>query len=477
MKLYNLRKEFPAMPESIRSMVGQEVERQMKIFDAKQTRERKGKAFWLKAAAVAAAAALVVGASAFTVRMLNLHTEKQGDYGFAAVAVAETEIPEALPSLKVQPGWLPEGLTLIDEGWKYSNPETPWQGGLSVELVAMDSEISIENLPLIERYVLSADELTIAGRDAAAVQVQDTDDSRLGFDKRLYIALPEYWQVMIVYAGEDITMEDAISFAENMTIIDTGATRSNMRTLSSLTEEVRVLDEQLPTEYTATAEQLANTHSIGESFSIYEAHREGYEGISVKVTDVQYLDDYSLLDPQYIDREMAAAVDENGKLVKNRVSFVDTGDGVNTLNEILYTTEIEQKLAYVTVEVTNSRETDCRDLLYFAEFCGIEPYADGFRACDSYTDRAMLDADDRTDTVRYSSIGGFGEMEYYDVHGGERNNNYIPFIGAGETVTIHIAKVLNADETDKTYFTFGCRGGGMYFSPEVLLTGYVDIRA
>ena len=91
-------------------------------------------------------------------------------------------------------------------------------------------------------------------------------------------------------------------------------------------------------------------------------------------------------------------------------------------------------------------------------------------------DRAMRDNDENTDYVSTSSVGGFGEMDYYDIRSGDRNNNYISSIKPGETVTVHIAKIVNEDELDKMYMSLDTQGGAFEFYEEALQIGYIDIR-
>ena len=40
------------------------------------------------------------------------------------------------------------------------------------------------------------------------------------FDKRIYLFYPEEYRVFTIYFGDDVTKEDAIKFAENMTITE-----------------------------------------------------------------------------------------------------------------------------------------------------------------------------------------------------------------------------------------------------------------
>ena len=61
-------------------------------------------------------------------------------------------------------------------------------------------------------------------------------------------------------------------------------------------------------------------------------------------------------------------------------------------------------------------------------------------------------------------------MKCFTISGGQKHNNYIPEIKPGESVTMHLAWIVNEDELDKLYLDF--RGDGI-FSEEGLKTGYV----
>ena len=68
------------------------------------------------------------------------------------------------------------------------------------------------------------------------------------------------------------------------------------------------------------------------------------------------------------------------------------------------------------------------------------------------------------------------EMQYYDVHGGERNNNYIPSIRPGETVTVHMGWIVTQEELANLYVNLDTYGGAGVFTDTSLAMGYVDIR-
>lgn len=68
----------------------------------------------------------------------------------------------------------------------------------------------------------------------------------------------------------------------------------------------------------------------------------------------------------------------------------------------------------------------------------------------------------------------YGEMWYYDVHGGERHNNYITNLKAGETATVHMAWLVPEEELDCLYLNLDTHGGAYEIDPAGI--GYVDIR-
>lgn len=67
-------------------------------------------------------------------------------------------------------------------------------------------------------------------------------------------------------------------------------------------------------------------------------------------------------------------------------------------------------------------------------------------------------------------------MSYYDVRGGERGNNYITELKAGETKTVHVGFVVNEDELPYLYLNLNTAGDTASFSDSALKQGLVDIR-
>ena len=52
------------------------------------------------------------------------------------------------------------------------------------------------------------------------------------------------------------------------------------------------------------------------------------------------------------------------KLITNTLSYVKLGDGVDTVDEVVKTGSVPQKLVYVTVTYTNQSEEEINHMLY-----------------------------------------------------------------------------------------------------------------
>ena len=82
-------------------------------------------------------------------------------------------------------------------------------------------------------------------------------------------------------------------------------------------------------------------------------------------------------------------------------------------------------------------------------------------------------AGDEWDYVAEEGLMLTAEVGAYDVHGGERGNNYIDALKPGETVTIHEAFVVPADRQGEMYLNLDNTGD----TKSALENGWmVDIR-
>lgn len=514
MRLENMKEEFPKMPDDIRNMIEKEVARQIKIerpdFTAKQAvnpktrplgteysadkplnaekqhtpirRHTKRRLSAGKIAAAALASVMVLGSTVMAgTKLYQIYQEKVGNYGVEtgfrtdnASGSSYGTAPKELSVVNITNNYLPEGMIFSDEPGKMYYESTPHKGGISMACIAMDSSTTRDSLKLLDTNVTYSEELTINGHDAVYLERESA------FNKIFYVVYPDVWYILQVYAGQDTTKEEAIKVIENTELVPTGevydtADAYTWSDFVSSREESGTIDIQL----TASRDEMQNTHQIGDVFPIDTVGATEQDDwvetkdITASVTNVQIADDLSLLgDSEYIDDILANAAGPDGKLLPNTLQYIKSGNGIDSLDEIVKTEETAQKLVYVTVDYTNTGDVELKDMVFMGIFTGIEENGNTF----SIYNRAHQEDAQEWDCVLGTSAGGFGEMQFYDIHGSERKNNHISSIKPGETVTVHMAKIVNEDELGHMYLNLSASGADGQFTAHDLEQGYVDIR-
>ena len=218
---------------------------------------------------------------------------------------------------------------------------------------------------------------------------------------------------------------------------------------------------------TVAEEKMANTHAVGESFP------SNKEGLTLKVKDVQVTDDISLLNPALVDEELKNETDENGRLLPADIQYIKEGDA-DSLSEVVRSRQVPQKLVYITVEYTNEGEQALSNVLFVGNLARITK-KDGLMQMSSGDSYEEPTEGDVWTNACNRGLSAFWDMYYYDVFGGERNNNYIDSILPGETKTVHMGWIVTEEELGSLYLSLDTYGG-LEFSDSSLELGYVDIR-
>lgn len=494
MRLEDMEHEFPKMPEDMRAMVEREVAKQVKT--TPHTTYRKKKHMARRTFVAALVAAMALGTTVFAGVVYQMHSRSVGRYGVetsiegngesAGMTEVATEEVTNIPPVRLEVGYLPEGMVETEEG-KYSFEDNMYQGGVTLCFYYMDTGDA--EFTMQTENVLSSEDITVNGYDAVWLELQNLYEEEDAFNQRLYVAYMDVHYVMEMYIGADVTKEEALKIAENVKLVpvedDTeGENIVRDYLWSEYVESLQMDEEMAETERYANTSveksQMENTHEIGESFLVQsmsgEAGTDSRQGLMVKVADVQLSDDISLLDTSVMDgdsqQEIAAELDASGKLLPANLQYIKYGDGIDTLNEIVKTREVSQKLVYVTVEYTNTGDTELTDVLFTGNLAKMRE--DGAYMRMYYGEEP--EDGEAWDEVYYDGVAIHQEMWYYDVHGGERGNNYIQSIQPGETVTVHMAWVVPEEELGYLYLNMDPYGGPFEFNDHSLAVGYVDIR-
>lgn len=484
MNLEDIGREFPEMPEEMREMIKQKVAEQTKTGNFRRRRKNYG-----RMAAAIFAAALALGTTVYAgTKLYRMYTEQVGTYAVKTVVpddISESADSEstAYKNAAVKAGYLPEGMVESDDGYQFYYEDQPWVGGISIVMFDMDSEDDFE---VLDTDILERETISVSGHEAVFLTRRTPDGDGDSFNRILYISYPEADLMVKVYAAQNVSREETLKFAEGLELVELG---DDMEVRHSTWSWSDYIVSESETEYyeqklSASKEEMKNTHTVGETFSLKKAPAfdengvfTGQDTVAAEVESVQVFDDIGLLEPEYLEYswknwEFNSNVDSEGRLLPNKISYIRSGDGVDTIDEILKTETVEQKLIYVTVNYTNTGDSVLPNLCYSGHLLKIQELEKEFVIYD----RAKQGENGGWDRTSGTGYGSFGICMYYDVRDEESNGgNYITNLQPGETAVVHMGFLVNADELDYLYLDLA-QGSELAFSDISLNVGYVDIR-
>ena len=485
MKLEDIKKEMPKTPEMIHNRIQDEIKKQMEneqiaVFPTQNAKKTK----WsrTRVAAVTAVCILGVSTSAYAgSKWYAMHLEKQGTYQVATKISANeqskmTAIPDEIPDVKIQAGYLPDGMEEVEEG-KFSNLETPYQGGFSMSLMLLDEQ-DFESV-LTDNHVVESEERNFGKYEGVYLRYQDLEQSG-SYNQRIYLMCPDEYRMAVIYVGDDMSKEEAVKFAENISLVETDkmiATKDMYSWSDFVSTEPEAETREMVTSVSSDELKLWKT---GEEFKISpDVSAEDENGnsieaadVSVKVDSVQISDDLSLLDENKIPEEWKKAVGEDGKLVENQLSYIKIGDGVEALDEVVKTENVKQKLVFVTVTYKNNSEVTLNHILYLGNLMLLKSKDDTYQL---YIENEQ--SGDNYDCIHSSSVAKAFEMDYYSVQEAYGNGgNYISALKPGESIQVEMAWIVDENQLSNMYLNLSGNGSSGEFVDSTLETGIVDIR-
>lgn len=475
MNLEELKNELPKTPDFIHEMIQNEVEKQLRDNSVIPiSPKRKWNATRVAAAAVVCVLATSTVAYAST-KLYHMYLEKQGKYSVTAKIEStgegeEIQLPENIHDIEITANYIPEGMVLQEEG-KWSYADTPHEGGFSVNSVLMDEDDL--SAVLVENGVVESEERSFGEYDGVYLQYQDLKEDK-SFNQRIYMLCPESYRVIIIYIGDDMTKEEAIKFAENISITkkDTMIETDGLYTWS---EFVNPEEEPVGDMNQEAEDSSLPIHQIGDEFTL-KAFGEDADGnwmqadkISVCVDSVQIADDLRLLEGKDIPEEWKGAIDGNGKLLDNHLSYVKSGDGVDSVDQVVDTKDVKQKLVYTTVTYQNDTDTELHHMLYIGSIMLLKHDNGMYRV-----DYPYEQAGENYDYIMGDGVAHTAEMVYYSIKEDYGNGgNYITSLKPGESIQIEMAWIVNENDLKDMYLNLN---GNVYeLTEEDMESGVVYI--
>lgn len=479
MRLEDMKKDIPATPEFIHEMIQSEVKKQLQDTKAANIQTRRvRKRTGARVAAAAAVCVLATSTIAYAgVKLYHMFLEKQGAYSVVTGIKTEgstgkIDLPEKIHDIDISAGYIPEGMEWVDE-LHLEYPEHDRTGGFSFASALLDGDDLSKVMQ--DKNVVDSEERRFGSYEGVYLKYNDLAEDG-SFNQRIYLLCPDVYRVITVYIGDDISKEDAMKVVENLAITesDTMMETAGLDTWSEMVSPEESLGEA---SLTSIADDKLPVHQIGEAFDLSafgedsDGHYTTENQISVCVDSVRVEDDLRLLDQKYVPEEWMAAVGADGKLVNNTLSYVKSGDGVDSVDEIVKTENMKQKLVYATVTYTNKSDREINHMLYIGTLM-LMNHKDG--AYQIYHPQEQ--SGDDYDRVIWDGVADAAEMTYSSIYEDYGNGgNYISSLKPGERIQVNMAWIVNENDLNKMYLNLNGDGGAYEFSDSMLKTGLVDI--
>ena len=478
MRFEDMKNNIPETPDFIHEMIQNEVDRQLQGTRIIQIPKKKKKWNGARVAAAATVCVLATSTAAYAgVKMYRMYVEKQGDYSVKTGISSEIRLADLqvqFLDIDFKTGYFPDGMKWVDES-HLEYPQSKRMGGFSFASVLLDNDDL--NQALENKNVVESEERTFGKYEGVYLKYNNLKTEKGAFDQRIYLLCPDKYRVITIYIGDDVSKEDAVKVAENLEITENDKMLETAK-MYTWSDEVNPKVETGGEMVTSVPENKLKVHKIGEDFTL-SASGEDKDGnnivndkISACVDSVQIADNLKLLNGAALPEEWKNVTDSNGKLVKNKVSYIKSGDGVNSVDQIVKTENVDQKLVYATITYTNNSDQEINHMLYIGDLALIRHKNGKYHIYN-----AMEQSGDGYDRVSWDGVAHTAEMTYSSVREDYGNGgNYISSLKPGESIQVNMAWIVNENDLADMYLNLDGEGGAYDFGEGMLEAGVVDIR-
>ena len=330
-------------------------------------------------AAIAVAVAAAIPTSVYAANLVRSTTrvERSGQYAADLVVQPQTEQSttdstqqlgaqplEDMGPVKINLSYIPDSFVKGEQGkLTYFNPETPYQGGISVFLWKLEGDDSEFRMAM--RSAVDSEELHFNDNVGLYMQrntVAKNDSIQMDKDALLHIGNSQY--VVEVFGGEDLSKEEMLKVVEgiSLTPVADASQADPADVYQAPQEEVRA-DAGV-----AESDKLRfDKDDITGVYQIGDTHQEQvvqFESggpdlpVDVTISNIRIQDNFDGLDSGEINgpSDYASYLDADGNLVPNVRTYYEPGDGVNTVDTAIGTKEFQQKI--IVADITYTNHTD-----------------------------------------------------------------------------------------------------------------------
>ena len=456
---------------------------------AGRTSRRSGRRSWRSFLVFGLAAALACGGVVSAAVISRMQAQKKGNYGQEITFYPETTVgTEGSQSGMVTCtfGYLPDGMTAQFYGGKAELlKDGKTDGSLSAALFGVDSA---ETMSVLEGNVDSSESFDADGHEGLYISQTDlegsTGNQSSGFRQKAYVYFPEAQAAVMLYAENDLPKDQVLKIAKNIKIAPAQDGEDGITLLDpyliladteSSTEDVDASASGASDDSTDVGTETEGTtfpaKKPGDQTSVeilaYDADGNALTelvSLDAVLSNVNVYDDLSPVpendqssDQFGVDGPLSDLLGDDGKLKADTISYVKSGDGIDTKDTVVDTDQAALKFVTVDLTYTNNTAKDLTNVLFYADAAYLN--ADGSdyiapKESDGSWDSALraLSKSEEGSEMAWENVA--------DTSGQNNGSNYFDSIKAGESRTVIIGFLADEDQLSHMVVNVGGEGSG-----------------
>lgn len=495
-----IKKEYPAMPQEIRDMIETEVRTQMENKTTKNSESKFNKKMVMRYAKAAALGvvlgSLTVGGCVTAHKLYTLHSQKTGNYsvqlGMEDTSGAAKSGEIIVPKVSLEITGQPENLRFngLDEGSCKINVFKEDCRANAATIYIFSLPDGYESFKISDTNVKSTQEFSIDGNPVSYLDLSYVQSSGFQNTSKLYMIFPKLNHMVMIYGHNGMEKEEMLSIAKGIKLSEASGEETVCHTMElkagevpfgrgneAFVSEAEFTGEEEKT-FAKSEEFLSNLHKVGDEVSV-----KNYPGnVTVKLSSVKVCSNINEVPAGLCNHlygvDIKDKCDDEGNFLPGDLQYVNRGNGVDTVDTIVKTENLQEKLVVLSFEYTNKGDTDIDEYCFNpGHLVTIREKDGGYEIYnyDSLAKQAGVDA------IVGKNYDNSGSCAGWDNGGDLTRKNEIADFKAGETRTVYSAFFVNTDQLSDIYLDIlpGYRDNGTFGSTEyseTLEAGYFDIR-
>jgi len=367
---------------------------------------------------------------------------------------------------KLKLNYLPKNMEAIDNtgGMKYSFKDNFAQGGFSFILWRLGDNSDFQTL-----YSKSYEEKKINGREVVIVD-QDTGNDNIMFDRQVFLLFKEEGIMLESYVGTDVNEEQLIKVIENISLVPT--TKEKSTDILDYDKAQMVNNENQPgISIIPLKKDSSRLFNIGEVFSvsidqIVNGKIDTLEYVVEKVEVFDSINDFTQENFNEFGLDILKrnkALDQTNKLLPYTRNVYQSGNGKDSLDQLVESKQVKPKFVYLTTKVKNIGK-EATEEIYMSPTVKVlksEEDAWNYAGEEGISEHSIMT----------------GEVDYLEPHGKGKSFYNIGSIKPGQTMTINLGYFVDEDKMDSIFLdAFHYTGSGETEDLNAAYRWWIDVR-